>query len=69
MSERNFEMAARLADAERDTGVSRASWAVTGRGCADCITCGEEIEAARRAAAPFAQRCIGCQQAFERGVR
>ena len=31
-----------------------------------CADCGERIEAARRAAAPFATRCIDCQHAAER---
>lgn len=31
-----------------------------------CHGCGEEIEAARRAAMPSATRCIRCQEAIER---
>lgn len=33
---------------------------------ADCIDCGIEIPAARRAAAPHCCRCIACQTAHER---
>jgi phage/conjugal plasmid C-4 type zinc finger TraR family protein len=32
-----------------------------GQGAEFCIDCDEEIPAKRRAAAPWAQRCISCQ--------
>lgn len=34
-----------------------------------CRCCGEEIEAARRAAVPGTRFCIDCKQEFERGPR
>ncbi|MFN7400344.1 MAG: TraR/DksA C4-type zinc finger protein [Sandaracinobacter sp.] len=34
-------------------------------GRADCISCGDEISPARRAALPTAQRCTDCQSALE----
>lgn len=63
--ERDFELAERLAEAERDNAVERACAQVAGVGSANCIDCGEPIEAARRAAAPWAVRCLHCQQDFE----
>lgn len=45
----------------------RASFDAQGR--EDCVTCGEEIEPARREAMPSAVRCVGCQTLFERGGR
>lgn len=33
---------------------------------AACIDCGEDIEPARMQAAPFARRCIACQEQYER---
>jgi phage/conjugal plasmid C-4 type zinc finger TraR family protein len=31
-----------------------------------CIDCGEKIESARLKAIPHAERCIGCQEDFEK---
>lgn len=33
-----------------------------------CDDCGEQIPEARKMAAPFATRCIHCQERFERGA-
>lgn len=35
-------------------------------GFTECDDCGDPIPAARLAAAPFATRCIHCQEIFER---
>jgi hypothetical protein len=35
--------------------------------CTECSDCGDDIGAARKAAAPWATRCIACQKQFERG--
>jgi len=67
MDERFVELAEKAVDAERDNGVKRASAALAATGSGICQDCGEEIEAARRAAAPFARRCVTCQRAVERG--
>lgn len=69
MDERDFEMADALAAAERDSSAARASRAVAGAGRADCQDCGERLTAARRQAAPFALRCLECQQAHEKRKR
>lgn len=54
---------------ERDLRLGTVSASVTGTGCEDCTDCGQVISAKRRAAAPFARRCITCQENFERGQR
>lgn len=64
----DFELAERLAQAERDAGAARVSAVVAGRGSPTCHDCGDAIEEARRKAAPFATRCIECQQHSERRV-
>lgn len=64
--ENDFELAERLAEEERDAAIGRVLAAVTGMGSPICIDCGDEIEPARRAAAPWAVRCVSCQQDFER---
>nr|WP_255596822.1 TraR/DksA C4-type zinc finger protein [Cognatishimia sp. MH4019] len=38
-------------------------------GNSDCVECGRQIPEARRQAAPFADRCIDCQQDKERKDR
>lgn len=63
----DFDMAERLAQAERDAGARKASATVAARGSAVCHDCGDRIEPARRLAAPFAVRCLSCQQHNERG--
>jgi phage/conjugal plasmid C-4 type zinc finger TraR family protein len=64
-----------LAARERDAGVARLqatlrslTMAVGGDPDAtECSDCGDDIGAARKAVAPWATRCIACQQQFERG--
>ncbi|MFV0409779.1 MAG: TraR/DksA C4-type zinc finger protein [Paracoccus sp. (in: a-proteobacteria)] len=64
----NLDLAERFAQIERDAGARRISAAVSAPGSRYCCDCGEAIEEARRKAAPFAVRCITCQQSHERGV-
>lgn len=64
----NLDLAERFAQIERDAGARRVSAAVSARGSDVCHDCGELIEEARRKAAPFAIRCITCQQVHERGA-
>lgn len=35
----------------------------------ECEDCGDQIEAARRLALPYARRCIACQSAMEKSDR
>lgn len=67
--ERAIEQAVQLAERERDAGVIAARSAVTRLGSRYCEDCGGEIDAKRRAAAPFATRCIDCQSAAEQYLR
>ncbi|WP_444453151.1 TraR/DksA C4-type zinc finger protein [Rhodobacter capsulatus] len=67
--ERDFDRAEELAEAERTAGVQVARSLVAADGQSICRDCGEEIDAERRAAAPFACRCIQCQRRFEKDHR
>ncbi|WP_034157911.1 TraR/DksA C4-type zinc finger protein [Sphingomonas sp. ERG5] len=64
--ERSIESSEQVGAAMRDSLIAgiRAGLAAHGRG--ECLSCGEEIEAARRAALPSAVRCVRCQDLFER---
>ncbi|WP_422371330.1 TraR/DksA C4-type zinc finger protein [Hoeflea sp.] len=54
---------------ERDLKLGAVTALVGGAGSPECRDCGSEIPQARRAAAPWAERCITCQETFERGRR
>ena len=54
---------------ERDLRIGGVATLVAGMGCEDCKDCGFVIPPERRNAAPFAERCIECQEIFERGHR
>lgn len=59
-SEREAEfIAARLAEQQRAA-------ALDAEGASQCIDCGEQIPAGRRAALPSATRCVNCQAWAER---
>lgn len=66
--ERDFELAERLARETVEAAVRRAANALAQPGMAVCQDCNAEIEAERRAVAPFAVRCIACQRLAERRV-
>jgi len=66
MDERFLEYAQGAVQAEQERSIQQVSCALNTRGRIDCVDCGEEIEPARREAAPFAVRCITCQQMTER---
>lgn len=61
--------AAWLTEAERQEGVRRVRAKLAVEGAADCIGCGDEIDADRRAAMPSAHRCTLCQTRVERLAR
>lgn len=50
-----------LEEADRIGGVQLVRDRLMGQGAEVCIECDEEIPAKRRAAAPWAERCISCQ--------
>lgn len=68
MDERFLDLAEQAVEAERTRAVQRVTSAVAGTGRKACLDCDEEIEPKRRAAAPFAVRCVACQQVAERAV-
>lgn len=61
-----IDEAVALSEAERETLIARAADQVAQPGTIHCEDCGTVIPEARRAAAPFATRCIHCQTTFER---
>lgn len=69
MSERLLERAELNIELETQVALTRMRAAMSAEGRTHCEDCGREIEAARRAAAPFAVRCLECQQSTERGYR
>ncbi|BAR92370.1 TraR/DksA C4-type zinc finger protein [Stutzerimonas frequens] len=46
---------------ERISGVAAVREKLQGQGAEFCVDCDEAIPAKRRAAAPWAERCISCQ--------
>ena len=61
-----IDRASELEEAAREAAIANARKQQCLPGSPDCIDCGEEIPAARRAANPHAQRCIICQNNAER---
>lgn len=59
------ELADMRAEQEREAGIVAVRNALKTEGKVIC-SCGEEIEAERRAALPSATRCIDCQKRLER---
>lgn len=55
------DRASGLEEADRIGGVQSVRDRLQGQGSDICIDCDEEIPAKRRAAAPWAERCISCQ--------
>ncbi|MGA4640565.1 TraR/DksA C4-type zinc finger protein [Stutzerimonas stutzeri] len=55
-----------LEEADRIGGVALVQARLQGQGAEFCIDCDEEIPAKRRAAAPWAERCVECQSLRER---
>lgn len=55
-----------IIEQQTEAAIAEIRAALQGEGAEDCIDCGEEIEAARRAAMPSAVRCVGCQGKYER---
>ena len=62
-----LDQAEALSRAERDAGVARLTAALQEAGSLECADCGDAIAPARKAAAPWATRCVGCKNKRERG--
>jgi len=56
-----LERAFSVEEGVRIGGVALVQARLQGKGAEFCIDCDEEIPAKRRAAAPWAERCISCQ--------
>ncbi|KPU84426.1 hypothetical protein JI58_03910 [Marinosulfonomonas sp. PRT-SC04] len=69
MNERGIEQAEAVVELERETAIRRNRILVGTKGCADCEDCDAPISEARQRAAPFATRCIDCQQKHEREAK
>lgn len=68
-SEAAIERGEALVEAERVASIARSTALMTRPGTTHCEDCGEETDAERRKAAPFARRCLDCQTIFERKTR
>lgn len=55
-----------LLEAAVEDEITAAGQALTAIGCDQCIDCFSPLSPARRAAAPFAVRCVECQAQHER---
>lgn len=64
-----IEAAAQMVDRERDDKVASIRAGLAEEGEDFCIDCDDRIGAARKAALPSAERCIHCQEQFERKAR
>lgn len=64
-----LDQAEALSRAERDAGVQRLTAALQEAGSLECADCGDALSAARKAAAPWATRCVACQQKQEMAKR
>ncbi len=67
IGERGLERAEAFEQLSKDAAVARIRNNLVGLGEEFCLSCGERIEEARRAALPSAKRCIDCQEKLEKG--
>jgi phage/conjugal plasmid C-4 type zinc finger TraR family protein len=63
-----LDRADEIAARQRDAGIARAAASVKAEGREACMDCGRPIPKQRRLAAPFARRCVDCQEEMERGA-
>lgn len=63
------DRATRLVEAEIDTALRRSLNRPQLPPSEVCVSCGDDIDADRRAAAPHARRCVDCQNDLERSSR
>lgn len=68
-SEFIYNLAEKAEQNARDDGIENARIALSGSGSDECIDCGEDIPADRKCALPSANRCIVCQNNFEKFER
>lgn len=65
LSNRDFDRADELSEAERSAGVARIAAALDEEGHDSCVACGDPIALDRRLALPSAKRCAVCQSQHE----
>jgi len=67
VSERSdiFDEATVREEEHRERALAAARARVSGQGAEDCEDCDEQIPLQRRLAAPWATRCVDCQQIAE----
>lgn len=61
-----LDRASELEEAERAAGTQAVRAQLAQPGATECEDCGDEIPEARRIAAPWAVRCVYCQEVAER---
>lgn len=64
-----LDIASELEESERANGVAIVRTALESQGADECHDCGDTIPEARRKAAPWAVRCVYCQEVSEVGRR
>jgi phage/conjugal plasmid C-4 type zinc finger TraR family protein len=64
-----IELAQHRVAQERDAGLARVAAIVNRQGELECQTCGVDIPLTRRVAAPFAVRCVDCQNKHEKQLK
>lgn len=69
VTDRMIEAAEAVVQRETDDEIARIRSELAETGEDFCIDCDEPIGAARKSALPSAERCIDCQQHFERMPR
>jgi RNA polymerase-binding transcription factor DksA len=65
----DVDFASELQTAANECAAIEAQRALAIVGEPDCIDCGQGISARRRKVAPFARRCLRCQQDHEENQR
>lgn len=64
-----LDIASDLEESERAHGTAMVRAALQAHGADECHECGDTIPADRRKAAPWATRCVYCQEVSEVGRR
>lgn len=62
-----LDIASELEESERAHGTAMVRAALQAQGADECHDCGGTIPPERRKAAPWATRCVYCQEALEAG--
>lgn len=69
VTDRMIEAAEATVQRETDEEIARIRAELAEEGEDFCIDCDDAIDPRRKAAMPSAERCIHCQQAYERSQR